>query len=107
MTEADKQLLRAAAKAAGHGVEFDDLSGLTFMDSKETCLLWDPLYNDGDAFRLAVKLELCIEHDFDRVNIYSSREKLLATEFLYDVPAPTDRGDATRRAIVRAASVYV
>jgi hypothetical protein len=94
----DRELLEKAAKAEGHGVYFDELSGLTFMDDKFTGVLWNPLHNDGDALRLAVKL---------RISVYHAP---LGFTLAVSVDGKTsEREDATteaatRRAIVRAAA---
>jgi hypothetical protein len=100
----DRELLEKAAKAEGHGVYFDELSGLTFMDDKFTGVLWNPLHNDGDALRLAVKLRLEILPlegggvDVQRTTEQEPFGELLASEI------STDPCAATRRAIVRAAA---
>lgn len=96
----DRELLEAAAKAAGHGVEFDDASGLVFMDTKFTGVLWNPLHNDGDALRLAValRLELDIHHTGIAVRTPDGHKMLVYAEEQPDAYA------ATRRAIVRAAA---
>jgi len=95
----DKELLELAAKTAR--VALRDLDDI--YDSWEECPVlihrgWNPLTDDGDALRLAVKLGLsmdifgatttCVRHDFMGVTV-------------------TDLSDpcvATRRAIVRAAA---
>ena len=101
----DRELLDAAAKAAGHGVEFDDASGLVFMDTKFTGVLWNPLHNDGDALRLAVRLGLTVmetRHEKEGRRFARVIDTLAAgihCELLGDDPYA-----ATRRAIVRAAA---
>jgi hypothetical protein len=89
----DKELLELAAKAIGldatnHPAHTDDWS-------------WNPLTDDGDAFRLMVSLRLCVAIEFDRIDAITQHE--CATEYLYDKPQ-TDYYAATRRAIVRAAA---
>jgi hypothetical protein len=89
----DKELLVDAAQAAGLPVDFSDShvggywpcgrDGFGDVDQ-----WWNPLIDDGDALRLAVKLDLSID---DACVIYSDG-------------APDDRYAATRRAIVRAAA---
>jgi hypothetical protein len=92
----DRELLELAAKAAGtyyvEGKSWDENAG------------WNPLTDDGDALRLAVKLEMDFVWDFDRIEIYYGTEKDYVVEYFYDLPTPTDRYAATRRAIVRAAA---
>jgi hypothetical protein len=111
----DRELLEKAAKAEGHGVEFDDLSGLTFMDNQFTGVLWNPLHNDGDALRLAVKLRIDLSL---WMNIGSVTAKTYigagrGISLRGDSQRPqndhteqrgTDPYAATRRAIVRAAA---
>lgn len=90
----DRELLELAAKAIGldatnHPAHTDDWS-------------WNPLTDDGDALRLAVKLKLCVSIEFDRVDV-TTPQMDNATEYFYDNPQ-TDYYAATRRAIVRAAA---
>jgi hypothetical protein len=87
----DEELLTLAAKAAG--VEIVTLALIVHGR-------WDPLTDDGDALRLAVKLEM---------DIYV-RPTLLWTEVVAPMCMPVrelhtcDPHAATRRAIVRAAA---
>ncbi|WP_054883614.1 hypothetical protein [Pseudomonas sp. NBRC 111130] len=68
MTMTDRELLEMAAKAAGYVVRWYDDSlayGPTFGIEVEPgnpsgFEPWNPLEDDGDAFRLAVKLDLTI-----------------------------------------------
>jgi hypothetical protein len=59
---------------------------------------WNPLTDDGDALRLAVKLRLCIEHKEKHVVVWDG---CLGTGF---IPCDDDPRAATRRAITRAAA---
>lgn len=83
----DRELLELAAKAAGY-------AGLGSWDDKLGCLTdyegwtFDPLTDDGDALRLAVKL-------------YLWEVIMLAHRY---VSNDVDIYAATRRAIVRAAA---
>jgi hypothetical protein len=63
--------------------------------------LWNPLDDDGDALRLAVKLNMCVTSftDEQMVGCVINREG----HNIYEVPG-TDPYAATRRAIVRAAA---
>lgn len=82
----DKELLELAAKAAG--IEIQDER--VWVDAKETMggswEKWNPLTDDDDALRLAVKLHL------------------LESSWLGDMSKEADPYAATRRAIVRAAA---
>ncbi len=93
----DRELLEDAAKAAGIVVGWDRELNKMFFDapSKEfgRCgITFDPLTDDGDALRLAVKLNLLTKFTF---------LKFMAEE--NDNPAQ-DYYAATRRAIVRSAA---
>lgn len=67
----DRELLELAAKAAGvkgHwgeivriGDDKVDLTDLFFVDNDENCAVWNPLADDGDALRLAVKLHMTVD----------------------------------------------
>ncbi|MBX9913717.1 MAG: hypothetical protein K2Y25_07450 [Pseudomonadaceae bacterium] len=112
----DRELLEMAAKAAG----FEDARVTMCIVSGSIKLrvvnagsirLWNPLTDDGDALRLAVKLSLLVEcytgvkiHPlYDASNITDVR----SVEF-DDIALSEAHGDdpyaATRRAIVRAAA---
>jgi hypothetical protein len=91
----DRELLEAAARAAGRKVFSyidDPIFGSGINDGETDNGLWNPLENDGDAFRLAVRFDLLDEH----------------AGFLYtlhvELGRQPDRLAATRRAIVRAAA---
>ena len=100
----DKELLELAAKSAGVG--YADKEGKFVPFVPET---WNPLTDDGDALRLAVKLNLDIwqtaaRSGFNSVEAISNDHE--TTDFM--VWATEERGNdpyaATRRAIVRAAA---
>ena len=112
----DRELLELAAKAAGH--PFDDGhfeeakvpgmwwgwcyiegSGEPPNDSAWT-ELWNPLTDDGDALRLAVKLGMTIY-----TNITSTYARLDdGHEIVVSEERTPENYAATRRAIVRAAA---
>jgi hypothetical protein len=66
-------------------------------------LYWNPLTDDGDALRLAVKIPACIVVDNEMkwcgVHFHGERGKYEFVEHFGNDPAA-----ATRRAIVRAAA---
>jgi hypothetical protein len=98
MNETDRELLMFAAKAAGIGpLSWIEPDGTKIV----TNLLWNPLADDGDAFRLKVKLEIDIMY----TNIFSPRVHAMAD---YDIEVTEESKDdpyaAARRAIVRAAA---
>jgi hypothetical protein len=92
----DKELLELAAKAAGVECKKTPI-GFYLLDEDRN---WNPLTDDGDALRLAVKLKL-------RVGVADNG--LNAVAFNRDIGFYTERckGEpyaATRRAITRAAA---
>lgn len=99
----DRELLELAAKAAGYQVEWVKNSGCYYRCEEEIGReQWDPLEDDGDALRLAVKLRLDIMffEGFQEVHsshCYADRPECLE-EYGEDIMA------STRRAIVRAAA---
>ncbi len=110
----DKELLQLAAKVSGIMIRGPATKwiaqGVTELDllvwnDKGGDSVWNPLTDDGDALRLAVKLDMDIVFDFDRVMVvFGDADATCITEYFYELPKPTNRIDATRRAIVRAAA---
>ena len=104
----DRELLELAARAAG--LEFDptvqNKFGLLVVTEDAACQsdqkLWNPLTDDGDALRLAVKLSLWIGQHDDGVTVSDLYARInhegVEENFNNDPCA------ATRRAIVRAAA---
>ena len=92
----DKELLELAAKAAGIELtETEDGFEADYDDSR----IWNPLTDDGDALRLAVKLRM--SYCYSEIGVYLDEPSDIATI------AEDLNGDpyaATRRAIVRAAA---
>lgn len=114
----DRELLEMAAKAAGLDAFWDQPRGSTWgclrvrhEAGSKLGSIWNPLADDGDALRLAVKLAMSVSVAFlpvreDWVAVINPRpcpdaigRTSLATEYSRDDPAA-----ATRRAIVRAAA---
>lgn len=112
----DRELLEAAAKAAGIAVRWNESPPCTVMvDDIGDAGWWNPLTDDGDALRLAVKLDLAVipypiytqpKHSViakvykDSAAVYRDQRK--ETEHIEVYGA--DPLAATRRAIVRAAA---
>ena len=90
----DKELLELAAKAAGVGYADKDGKFVPFVP--ET---WNPLTDDGQALRLAVKLGLEIGFP-EQAIVWSFGNKGSVCREKYN----DDPYAATRRAIVRAAA---
>jgi hypothetical protein len=66
----DRELLELAAKAAGINAKWYDVTGCLMRTAAGSGLTrWEPLSNDGDALRLAVKLRLTIDIERDRKGI--------------------------------------
>jgi len=97
----DRELLELAAKAAGYNylpansaIVVDGIPGN-----------WNPLTDDGDALRLAVKLKLAIRPLEKCVFVESDPETLLGQSQFSELEMyGSDPNAATRRAIVRAAA---
>lgn len=104
----DRELLESAARAVGYEIEHyrgarEKLTivppgGINFV-------FWNPLIDDGDAFRLATKLGLMPMHNVTLGDVHVFCEEIngeLPGECYDDHNG--DRCAATRRAIVRAAA---
>lgn len=115
MPDADRELLALAAKAAGYPIHSDawacgpgGVKPQLYMGNRGP--VWNPLDDDGDALRLAVKLQLtvCNEHLEAGVAYCTDAMDRSYPEVrpLVDTgKAITDQDfSATRRAIVRAAA---
>ena len=95
----DRELLELAAKAVGMKWGGDE-----FYDKHGPLCGWNPLNDDGDALRLAVKLEIELSSAYDAgMNAYAGYS--IDDDMKYVIePTGEDRYAATRRAIVRAAA---
>ena len=95
----DKELLAAAARAAGMPAFASGATGLRVAsDGRASGYIWNPLTDDGDALRLAVQLKMDVKQ-WQSNSIAVALWDKHATE-----DATQDRYAATRRAIVRAAA---
>ena len=110
----DREMLELAAKAAGiegsYGFPPNDYyyrelyrgnpNGILTTSQHGRIYVWNPLTDDGDALRLAVKLRIDVNHgDFMVV-----AEGVGAIEVGVAESKKPDPDAATRRAIVRAAA---
>lgn len=99
----DRELLELAAKASGLYYYWTD--GDVFMTHGDTpggLREWNPMTDDGDAFRLAVELSLDICRpyaEYHSVCVWADKQGHFIEELLRNDPLA-----ATRRAIVRAAA---
>lgn len=99
----DRELLELAEKAAEMTLYAGDSwrntasgVGLLLANGRQ---VWNPIYNDGEALRLAVNLGLQIQHHDD--NSVVVWDDYIGTGF---IPYAGDAYAATRRAIVLAAA---
>lgn len=95
----DRDLLELAAKAAGMGRgqwDYDYVRGLGHMVTPQ--MMWNPLTNDGEALRLAVKLHMNVAVNFSNTVAEPIEGHSALVEHGIDPAA------ATRRAIVNAAA---
>jgi hypothetical protein len=98
----DRELLELAAKAAGYDMQHSISAVYPYPDQFHVNnKQWNPLADDGDALRLAVKLRLCMDTDYNNGAAAGGPQFSMA-EFWE--PYATDPCAATRRAIVRAAA---
>jgi hypothetical protein len=96
----DRELLQLAAKAAQYNLRWHENGIDCWSDNRAESYwaYWNPLTDDGDALRLAVKLHLTMATDDDGCSISCELPRTINEENPADVYA------ATRRAIVRAAA---
>jgi len=114
----DKELLEMAAKAADIAIVglVDTMiiqpdhrkGGFIIRNERGGDSLWNPLTDDGDALRLAVKLDICVEPYSPESSTVAYLDTTVHTVG-NEVQSPREwfNGDpyaATRRAIVRAAA---
>ena len=104
----DRELLELAAKAAEIQIQWHRWPSTAretayvpngdFSEQHDVCYSpWNPLTDDGDALRLAVRLRLAVDVGQEATHVYSSDKGIVE-------PLDTDPYAATRRAIVRAAA---
>ena len=96
----DRELLELAAKAAGMPTHTDGV-GVVMAHHPS----WNPLTDDGDALRLAVKLGLDLDlHGCNSTHPYACAFDCNRNISEEEQPDNGDPCAATRRAIVRAAA---
>jgi len=104
----DRELLELAAKAAGMKLDkwkwYNTLTPkfVLMVNDEPTSNWWNPLTDDGDALRLAVKLKMGIS-----IPVHRTIKADVITFLNCNVSAREEGDDpyaATRRAIVRAAA---
>ena len=99
----DRELLEAAAKAAGLEIYIEAIGSRLEVTYRNTLKLWNPLTDDGDALRLAVTLRIVIDFWLiphlgmaGTVNFGKYHDAIFISE--------QDIQESTRRAIVEAAA---
>ena len=99
----DSEYLELAAKAAGIELRWHP-DGTAYSDSrcKDYWGVWNPLTDDADALRLAVKLGIIIEYRREVPACFAYHYALHLE--VMEPNASLDPYAATRRAIVRAAA---
>jgi hypothetical protein len=106
-------LITQAARAAGYTIEsfINDTACWVVVpgsypdrDGERPIFKWDPHNDDGDAFRLAVKLELSINRNTENRFVYASDEHHWHPHEVERIYDDADPYAATRRAIVCAAA---
>jgi hypothetical protein len=95
----DRELLELAAKAAGIALHLPTENGAWLEN--EVGVRWNPLTDDGDALRLAVKLGIVIDTSDGEASVQYIVGSIARPINEYEVK---DLQAATRRAIVRAAA---
>ncbi|SOY65646.1 conserved hypothetical protein [Cupriavidus phytorum] len=102
----DRELLELAAKAAGYDLHIWGRTGAEDVAIIPSGRRWNPLTDDGDAMRLAVKLHIPISFPFKSDDL-QTRGNTVVT-WSENEPHEEEEGDncfaAARRAIVRAAA---
>ena len=103
----DRELLKDAAKVAGIELVFGpygvprDCTGMEPAMNIFSAKVWNPLIDDGDALRLAVKLGISVSQEMRNGCVFcDAREGKVTADEQY----AGDPYAATRRAIVRAAA---
>lgn len=103
MSTADRELLELAAKAAGVDVHphLGPGAWVGGMSGNKYFSQWNPLADDGDALRLAVRLRLLVTVETGEVWAMPHMDDDGPSEPIFN---DSDPYAATRRAIVRAAA---
>jgi hypothetical protein len=100
----DRELLEAAAKAAGfanYTMRGDSVFVETGAARGDAGYYWNPLTDDGDALRLAVKLRLNLSLDRTGLKVFHDDKPCIKAG---GWESRADENEVVRRAIVRAAA---
>ena len=99
----DRELLEKAAKVVGNGAQWFAGLGMGIDVGDPIPTLWNPLTDDGDALRLAVKLKLLISVCPYHTEVRWYDEALSETHTIEQWGNSMTPEQWTRLAIVRAA----
>lgn len=108
----DRRMLELAAKAAGITLR-DYCTKFVTCYYTEQGSVWNPLTDDGDALRLAVKLGLIVDlryrpghklANYNRVEYWLPPSGTGNSALMFEFGDHVDHNAATRRCIVRAAA---
>jgi hypothetical protein len=97
----DRELLEVAAKAAGIEVFFDEDGDCYRVKKSGNRHYWNPLTDDGDALRLAVRLRLNLSLDRTGLKVFHDDKPCIKAG---GWESRADENEVVRRAIVRAAA---
>lgn len=107
----DRELLELAAKAIGVKILSFQHGKLNVTSDNKTNFHWNPLTDEGDALRLAVKLKIKLAYIWDGENdqydtVAAIKGIVMCEEQIGILPDGTEFDElaATRRAIVRSAA---
>lgn len=103
----DREMLRLAAKANGGLLYVEDVDGWIHVDADgDRGAWWNPLTDDGDALRLAVKLFMFVDSAAGAPDSFGAELVRAGNEVVDKTEPRTHDGPyaAARRAIVRAAA---
>lgn len=99
----DSELLELAAAAVGYQPWGSDCEGYPIFVVDSMPIVWNPLEDDGEALRLAMKLGICIQFipECDTVQVYQERS---TTGEPFNVHVAGLGDIETRRVITQAAA---
>lgn len=107
----DRELLELAAKAVGIKTTPSLSGGIWIPEGSELQREWNPLIDDGDALRLAVKLKLIIQASGFRhgglgnlIVVYDPSTTIAEPNYAHEEIANEDAYSSTRKAVVKVAA---
>lgn len=103
----DLKLLELAAKAAGYRVRKQTMApGFIRLCAAGGPEQWNPLTDDGDALRLAMRLGISMNHEAHGVQggVFHQKDICLKIDFIQNGKDESDRPELTRRLFVMVAA---